>query len=225
MYNMGMNETGLNLIFNSTQENPWVKLVEIIAPFIFALIIFILTQNKENKRWEKSSFIERKQDVFIDYYDSLLDLKNNLSFITDEFFIYDTARFSDFVPENNKWDDYIDFDKHRDKLSEEITKIIDVFKEYSFSYNKFVTYFDENKVPNLNLDELNHFLSNLGTIESFIIDLNFICIATTEDKSKYYYKIDDFNWRLNKIRCSGESVLNALNNSGLISYLEKEIIV
>lgn len=225
MYNMGMNETGLNLIFNSTQENPWVKLVEIIAPFVFALIIFKFTQNKENERWKKNSFIKRKQDVFIDYYDSLLDLKNNLSFIISEFFVYDTARFSDLVPENNKWGDYIDFDKHRDKLSEEITKIINVFREYSFSYNKFITYFDKTKIPNLNLNELEHFLSNIGTIESFVTDLNFICIATTEDKSKYYYEIEDFNWRLNKIRCSGESVLNALNNSGLINFLEKEIIV
>lgn len=212
-----MSENDLNFI---------TRILELVSPLIFSFGVIMFNQNNENVRWSKNSFIKRKQEVYIDYYDKILDIKNNLSFIISEFFIYNATRSSDTVPDNlNNWDDHIDFDHERNRLSEEINKILNIFKEYSFSYEKFMVYFNNTQIPNINVDKLNHFISGLGTVEAHIMDLNFTCIAKTENQSDYYYPIDDFNWRLNKIRCSGKSILNALNDSGLIDYLEKELII
>ncbi len=203
-----------------------IKIVEILAPFGFALIIFNLTQKREEDRWQKDSFVKRKQEIYIDFYDKLLDLKNNLSYLIDDYFVYTATNFSDTVPnEMASWGDHIDFDQERHGLSEEIRRVLSVIKDYSFSYRKFVIYFYKQSITDINKDQMNHFVQSLGTVESFVSDLDFLCIAKTEDKSTYYYNYDDFTLRLNKIRCSGRSVLDALDSSGLIEYLEKEVII
>lgn len=203
-------------------------IIQLLAPFIFALIIFILTQIQEHKRWHNETFLRRKQNVYVAYFEKLLDIKSNLEYLISPIFTYNILESSNFGEETSEesvpFKD-LNFEKARIHIAENLNDIICVFKEYYFAYQKFSTYLKKVKIKNLNRKKFDFFCSGLGTLEGFILDLQSICITKNQNNSEYYYTLGDFESRLYKISCTTKSVLKALDESNLIEYLEEKIII